>query len=340
MKTKSDRKTELAAVEVLRQTGVDVLEAALVAKRALEAGRGRVRRAMACIAAGEEELRRREKTITFARAVEEALEARKDRRKRTLCDFRGIAKRFMRRCKGLATRRMRSISAEECKEYINQAFDTPRQRNKARLILSGVFSTACKRGWCAENPVRKVEPKRLEEKRISILNKEEIGRLMHTAETFVGGTCLAAPPSCSTRACARMKWNGCAGATYDSTTASSASPRTTAKPAAPGTSPSSGPWHASCNASGVPETSESAHRTGDASGRDYTARQASRVGSRTSCGTPLPRTTWQPSATMPSCSWKWATARRSCFARDTSPWKACTDARTPCWYVKETQNFS
>ena len=53
MKTKSDRQTELAAVEVLRQTGVDVLEAALVAKRALEAGRGRVKRAVACIAAGE-----------------------------------------------------------------------------------------------------------------------------------------------------------------------------------------------------------------------------------------------------------------------------------------------
>ena len=192
MKMKSNRQTVLAAVEVLRQTGVNVLEAALVAKAALEAGRGRVKRAMTCIAAGEEELRRREKTVTFARAVEEALEVRKDRRARTLCDFRGISRRFMRRCKGLANRRMRSISAEECHDYIREAFDTPRQRNKARLILSGIFSTACKREWCAENPVRKVEPERLEEKRISILNKEEIGRLMHTAETFEGGTCLAA----------------------------------------------------------------------------------------------------------------------------------------------------
>ncbi len=192
MKTKPNRQTELAAVEVLRQTGVDVLEAALVAKRALEAGRGRVKRAMGCIAAGEEELRRREKTVTFARAVEEALEARKDRRARTLCDFRSITRRFMKRCKGLANRRVRSISAEECKEYIEQAFDTPRQRNKARLILSGVFSTACKREWCAENPVRKVEPEQFEEKRINILSKEEIGRLMRTAETFEGGACLAA----------------------------------------------------------------------------------------------------------------------------------------------------
>ena len=40
--------------------------------------------------------------------------------------------------------------------------------------------------------MRKVEPERIEEKRISILNKEEIGRLMRTAETFEGGACLAA----------------------------------------------------------------------------------------------------------------------------------------------------
>ena len=38
---------EIAALEILRSTGVDVLEAALVAKEALRAGRGRVRRARA-----------------------------------------------------------------------------------------------------------------------------------------------------------------------------------------------------------------------------------------------------------------------------------------------------
>ena len=38
MNTKLNRAMELAAVEVLRQTGVDVLEAALVAKRALRTG--------------------------------------------------------------------------------------------------------------------------------------------------------------------------------------------------------------------------------------------------------------------------------------------------------------
>ena len=181
-----------AALEVLRSTGVDILEAAIVAKAALARGRGRVKRAQLCRELGEEELRRRERTVSFARAVEEALAARGDRRKRTVVDFRYICNRLLKRCKGLGNRRVRSITPEECSGYLRQAFDTPRQRNKARLILSGVFSTACKRGWCAENPVRRVEPERVVEKRIRILSGEEIERLMTAAREYEGGRCLAA----------------------------------------------------------------------------------------------------------------------------------------------------
>ena len=107
-------------------------------------------------------------------------------------DFRYITRRLMRRCKGLAKRRVRCISPAECADYLRQAFDTPHQRNKARLILSGVFSTALKRGWCAENPVRRVEAERVVEQRIAILNREEIARLLAAAESYEGGACLAA----------------------------------------------------------------------------------------------------------------------------------------------------
>ena len=192
MKTNQSKNEERAAIEVLRQTGVNVLEAALVAKEALVAGRGRVTRARECISAGAETLRAREKTVTFATAVEAALEERQDRRKRTLTDFRYITARLMKRCKGLAKRRVRSITSQECAGYLREAFDTPRQRNKARLILSGVFSTAMQHGWCGENPIRKVKPERIEEKRIEILSHEEIERLISTASVYAGGVCLAA----------------------------------------------------------------------------------------------------------------------------------------------------
>ena len=112
--------SDVAALEVLRATGIDVLEAALVAKEALVAGRGRVKRARECISAGAEALRAREKTVTFERAVEAALEERSDRRKRTVMDFRYICKRLMKRCKGLAKRRVRSITPQECAGYLRE----------------------------------------------------------------------------------------------------------------------------------------------------------------------------------------------------------------------------
>ena len=212
MKKRTSKNEELAAIEVLRQTGVNVVEAALVAKTALEAGRGRVKRAVECITTGAETLRSREKTVTFERAVLEALEERKDRRKRTLTDFRYITKRFMKRCKGLAKRRVRSITPQECAEYLRQAFDTRRQRNKARLILSGVFSTALLHGWCAENPVRKVKPEKIEEKRIEILSNDEIERLTKTAATYANGACLAAVAimllaGVRPHECERLRWS-------------------------------------------------------------------------------------------------------------------------------------
>ena len=183
---------ERAALAVLKSTKVDILEAALVAKEALAAGRGRVKRARRCIIAGADSLRRQEKTVTFEKAVAAALDARKDRRARTIWDFRYFARRFMKLCKGLAQRRVRAITSAECAGYIEVAFDTPRQRQKARMVLSGVFSTAMKRGWCDVNPVARVEVPRVVEQRIEILQPNEIERLVETARHYHGGSCLAA----------------------------------------------------------------------------------------------------------------------------------------------------
>ena len=183
---------DMAALAVLKSTNINVLEAAIVAKEALMAGRGRVKRARKCIAAGAAELRKQEKTVTFEKAVEAALEARKDRRARTIWDFRYFTRRFMKRCKGLAQRRVRAISTADCAGYIAEAFDTPRQRQKARMVLSGVFGTALKKGWCSENPVSRVEAPRVVEQRIEILEPREIEQLLETAGTYRGGVCLAA----------------------------------------------------------------------------------------------------------------------------------------------------
>ena len=191
MKT-SNTEIDRAALEVLRSTGINILEAAILAKEALRAGHGKIRRARKCLAAGAEALRQHEQTVSFEKAVEAALEARRDRRTRTVYDFRYFTRRFMKRCPGLAARRVRSITPQECAGYIEMAFETPRQRQKARLILSGVFGTALKRGWCDANPVAKVEAPRVVEQQVPILSPQEIEQITTTASIYRDGSCAAA----------------------------------------------------------------------------------------------------------------------------------------------------
>ena len=183
MKTIEDK--EMAALEVLRSTGVDVLEAALVAKEALERGRRRVRRARECVRLGAEEMRKRERTVTFAKAVETALEDRKRKglRARSIVDFRYLCKRMMKMNPGLAERRVRSITSDDCRAYLQAAYgESAAQYRKARAIMSGVFSTAIKHDWCDANPVSRVEVPDVVEKPIEPLTIEEVERLEAAAQ--------------------------------------------------------------------------------------------------------------------------------------------------------------
>lgn len=183
---------EYAALIILRGTRTGAIEAALIAKEALEKGRGRVRRARKCLQLGAEELQRQEHTVTFRTAVQAALAARQDRRPRTLIDFRYFTKRLMRLCPGLADRRVRRIRPEECAQWLERAFTSLHQRRKARAIMSGVFSTAIKRGWCESNPIARVDPPRVEEKPVPILKPDEITKLTAAAEQYGKGKCEAA----------------------------------------------------------------------------------------------------------------------------------------------------
>ncbi len=192
MTTDNNKIEEVTAMQVLRNTGINVLEAAMLAKEALMAAHGSLRLAHECIMLGKKEIERRRKTVSFGRAAEAALEERAERRERTVRDFRYIVSRLMKKVEGLSKKRVRAVRSEECAEWIRQAFDTPSQRRKARAALSGVFSTAVRRGWCAENPVQRVPMPRVVEQRIRILTQNEIERLLDVAKSYCGGICLPA----------------------------------------------------------------------------------------------------------------------------------------------------
>lgn len=183
---------EKVALAVLRSTGADILEAALVAKTALEAVHGQPRKAKECIRLGAEELRKREHTVSFSKAVEAALEVRKGRRARTQTDFRYVCKRLLVRNPELGNRRVRSMTARECERYLATAFETPQQFRKGRAVMSGVFSTAIRHEWCDVNPIAKVAVPQVQEHEVGILKPAEIETLLEMTKNYEGGSCLPA----------------------------------------------------------------------------------------------------------------------------------------------------
>lgn len=191
----SDYLTCLSAIKLIEATGLHIMEAALLIHELFQGlgGRGKsIIRAQKCIQLGKKELHQREKTVSFRQGVEETLKAKQHRRPRTLAEIHYICTRLMKNCPGLENRPLRSIKMQECTDCIRFTFPTLRQQNKARVILSGVFSVAIKRGWCTENPALQIELPPLHEQTIRPLTIKEIHKLFLSAQQLYGNTCL--PP--------------------------------------------------------------------------------------------------------------------------------------------------
>lgn len=180
--TTDDREEEWRAAQLMLEgVGMAPRDVVLLILELVQGlgGRGRraLQRARQCIALGKDLLQRQQRSVAFKVAVEASLEARKQRRPRTLHDISYMASRAMRKCPGLARRPISTITADECLEILERAFHTDRQRFKARSILGSVFTYAKRKGWCLENPMERVDLPELVEHEICPLTLEQIERL-------------------------------------------------------------------------------------------------------------------------------------------------------------------
>ena len=172
---------ELAALELLKSTGIAILEAALVACTAMRAAEGNVDKALNSIRLGAEELKKREYTVSLSVAAWASVEARKDLRPTTRRDLRHFVRRIL-RVEGAADMPLRSMSTADCKRILAAAFGaSPSSYRKGRVILSSVFSYGIRQEWADSNPVSRIEVPAVQEKPIEPLAPEEVERLKATA---------------------------------------------------------------------------------------------------------------------------------------------------------------
>ena len=97
-------------------------------------------------------------------------------------DIRCIGNRLLRTNPELGKRNFSELSVSECEEWLNAAFHTNPQFNKARAMLHGLFEFALRREWCDKNPIKRIERKKVIEREIQPLKLAETRRLIKTAQ--------------------------------------------------------------------------------------------------------------------------------------------------------------
>ncbi len=174
-----------SAREVLDGSGISVLDSARYAKNILDAKPVDSKLTDAqfilkVIEVGLRHIRTKELSIAdgFALYLKSKLHLCPD----SIRDIRCMGNRLLRTKPELGGRNFSELSVSECEEWLNAAFHTDNQFNKARAMLHGLFEFAIRREWCDKNPIKRIERHKVIEKEIQPLNLSETKRLIKTAQ--------------------------------------------------------------------------------------------------------------------------------------------------------------
>ena len=175
----------ISAKRILTGTDVSVLDAARIAKNILDAKPKNfvLTNLQFCAKVIEVGLRHiRTKEMPLADGFALYLKSKQHLCPDSIRDIRCIGNRLLRTKPELARRNFSELSASECEEWLNTAFHTNPQFNKARAMLHGLFEFALRREWCDKNPIKRIERKKVVEKEIQPLKLAETKRLIKTAQ--------------------------------------------------------------------------------------------------------------------------------------------------------------
>ena len=175
----------ISAKRILTGTDVSVLDAARIAKNILDAKPKNfvLTDLQFCAKVIEVGLRHmRTKEMPLADGFALYLKSKQHLRPDSIRDIRCIGNRLLRTNPELGKRNFSELSVAECEEWLNAAFHTNPQFNKARAMLHGLFEFAIRREWCDKNPIKRIERKKVVEKEIQPLKLSETKRLIKTAQ--------------------------------------------------------------------------------------------------------------------------------------------------------------
>ena len=129
---------------------------------------------------GVKAVQNEESTETLSKAAWASVEARQGLRPCTRRDLRNFVRRIL-RVEGVETLPLRGINSKQCRHILEAAFGNSKSSyTKGRAILSSIFSYGIQQEWCSDNPVKRIDVPKREEKIIVPLHPDEVQRLLKT----------------------------------------------------------------------------------------------------------------------------------------------------------------
>lgn len=171
----------LSALDILEGSGIGLVDACRLVKRMQESGIGDIAEIEHAFKLGAAQIRHEKKSPSWSEAAWEMVRVKEKitrRRERTLQQIRYMIRRMEKRCPDFCVRPIGGITGEECRAAFGRAFDSPIQQDKARVVFSGVWTLAMKRGWALSNPTRMLDALKTQEREIRALTPKEVERLL------------------------------------------------------------------------------------------------------------------------------------------------------------------
>lgn len=171
-------------VKLLLPYGLDLFEVVKAYSGMIEELGGDSQEVQSCFRLGLNLKRQAERSVTWKEAVKELFVLREEVQKRkphTIAQIKHITNRVERLRPDFVEKMLCYITGDDCREMIAECFTTPKQRDNARRVLSGIFTYGIKRDWCKDNPMKKLDPIVQQEKEIRALTPRQVRALFEAA---------------------------------------------------------------------------------------------------------------------------------------------------------------
>lgn len=175
----------LSAQKTLENTNIGVLDAARFVKELSELGRSqKLNRLRTIFRMGCEISARERRTPNFREAFNRFLASKCHLRERSIRDYRQVLSSILSHFRTSSLKRIHTADTPTFGRIIEIAFNTPRQRRKARAVLHSFFAYCVRHGWCRSNPISATDLPMPKEREIRPLELSEIAAIFTAARNL------------------------------------------------------------------------------------------------------------------------------------------------------------